>query len=189
MNRRRRARRGTAGRARSAPGAPHPLRAARRAFEFGQTVVVTYTDPNPGSDDTDGVIQDEAGNDAASFTTGENGVPAFLNEVPRPNAPATGLPVVTGTARVGETVTASTAGIRDANGLTNVSYVYQWIRDDSGTETDISGATSSTYELVAADAGKRVKVKVSFVDDDGYDEELTSAAFPRSGTISTSTPS
>ena len=153
------------------------------ALEFGQTIVVTYTDPNPGSDDTDGVIQDEAGNDAASFTTGENGVPAVLNETPRPNAPATGLPVVTGTARVGETLTASTAGIRDANGLTNVSYEYQWIRDDSGTETDISGATSSTYELVAADVGKQVKVKVSFVDDDDYDEELTSAVFPRSGTV------
>ena len=104
------------------------------------------------------------------------------------NAAPTGLPVVTGTARVGETVTASTAGIRDANGLTGVSYEYQWIRDDSGTETDISGATSSTYELAAADAGKQVKVKVSFTDDDGNDEELTSAAFPRSGTVAAALP-
>ena len=79
-------------------------------------------------------------------------------------------------------MTASTAGIRDANGLTNVSYVYQWIRVDGGSEADISGATSSTYELAAADAGKQVKVKVSFTDDDGNGEELTSAAFPRSGT-------
>ncbi len=109
--------------------------------------------------------------------------------MPRPpNAPATGLPVVIGSARVGETVTASTAGIRDANGLTNVSYEYQWIRDDSGTETDITGATSSTYELVADDAGKQVKVKVSFTDDLGYDEELTSAAFPRSGTVAAVLP-
>ena len=45
----------------------------------GQTVVVTYTDPNPGSDDATGVIQDLAGHDAASFTTGEDGVPAVVN--------------------------------------------------------------------------------------------------------------
>ena len=45
----------------------------------GQSVVVTYTDPNPGSDDATGVIQDTGGNDAASFTTGEDGVPAVVN--------------------------------------------------------------------------------------------------------------
>ena len=43
----------------------------------GQAVVVTYTDPNPGTDDTGGVIQDVAGNDAASFTTGEGGAPGW----------------------------------------------------------------------------------------------------------------
>ena len=43
----------------------------------GQTVVVTYTDPTAG-DDTN-AIQDTAGNDAASFTTGVSGVPAVVN--------------------------------------------------------------------------------------------------------------
>ena len=37
-------------------------------------------------------------------------------------------------------------------------------------------ATSSTYILVAADAGKVIKVRVSFTDDDGNTETLTSAA-------------
>ena len=54
---------------------------------------------------------------------------------------------------------------------------------DSGTETNITGATSSTYALGAATAGKQVKVKVSFTDDAGYSEELTSDAYPSSGTI------
>ena len=120
-----------------------------------------------------------------SWSDGESVV---LHLTDRENAAPTGLPVILGSARVGETLTASTAGIRDENGLTNVSYVYQWIRDDSGTETEISGATSSTYELAAADAGKQVKVKVSFTDDDGNDEELTSAAFPRSGTVAAALP-
>ena len=55
------------------------LRYISPTIKRGQSVVVTYTDPNPGSDDATGVIQDRAGHDAASFTTGENGVPAFVN--------------------------------------------------------------------------------------------------------------
>ena len=95
---------------------------------------------------------------------------------PPANTPATGAPTITGTARVGETLTAATTGIMDADGLTSPTYAYQWIRVDSGTDADISGATSSTYTLVAADEGTTIKVKVSFTDDDGDAETRTSAA-------------
>ena len=58
----------------------------------GQDVVVTYTDPTTGDDAK--AIQDFAGNEAASFTTGMSGVPAVTNNSTRaavaPNAP-TGL--------------------------------------------------------------------------------------------------
>ena len=91
------------------------------------------------------------------------------------NTAATGAPTITGTAQVGETLTASTTGIADANGLTSPTYTYQWIRAN-GTETDIASANSSTYILVAADLGKTIKVKVSFEDDDSNAETLTSAA-------------
>ena len=65
----------------------------------------------------------------------------------------------------------------DANGLTSVSYTYQWIRvATDNTETNISGATASTYTLVAADLGTTVKVTVSFTDDASNAETLTSAA-------------
>ena len=90
------------------------------------------------------------------------------------NTPATGAPTITGTARVDETLTAVITGIRDADGLTSVSYMYQWIRVD-GTDADIAGATSSTYTLIAADEGKTIKVLVTFEDDDGNPEMLTSA--------------
>ena len=89
-----------------------------------------------------------------------------------PNSPATGAPTITGTAQVGETLTADTSGIADGDGLDNVSFAYQWVADD----TDIAGATGSSYTLVAADAGKAIKVRVSFTDDEGNDETLTSAA-------------
>ena len=92
------------------------------------------------------------------------------------NSPATGAPAITGTAQVGQTLTAVTTGIMDADGLTNVSYTYQWIRVDGGAETNISGATPSSYTLVGADQGKTIKVKVSFSDDASNVETLTSAA-------------
>ena len=82
------------------------------------------------------------------------------------NSPATGLPTISGTAQVGETLTANTSGIADADGLGNVQYEYQWLADDA----DISGATNATYTLVAADEGKAIKVQVSFTDDAGNDE-------------------
>ena len=94
----------------------------------------------------------------------------------KPNIAATGLPTISGTAQVDETLTADTSGISDADGLTNVSYSYQWIRNDGGSDTDIGGQTASTYTLVTADEGKTIKMKVSFTDDADNEETLTSAA-------------
>ena len=94
----------------------------------------------------------------------------------------TGAPTITGTAQVGETLTAVTTGIADADGLTSPTYTYQWIRVN-GTDADISGANSSTYPLVTADLGKTIKVRVTFDDDDGNTEMLTSASYPSSGTV------
>ena len=92
------------------------------------------------------------------------------------NTPATGAPTITGTPRVGQTLTAVTTAIMDDDGLTGVSYTYQWIRVDGGTETNIAGAMASTYTLVADDQGKTIKVKVSFTDDASNAETLTSVA-------------
>ena len=93
-----------------------------------------------------------------------------------PNTLATGAPTITGTAQVGQTLTAVTTGITDSDGLTSPTYTYQWIRVDGTDEEDISGENSSTYTLVDADLGKTIKVKVSFTDDASNAETLTSAA-------------
>jgi len=99
----------------------------------------------------------------------------YLTSTPS-NVSPSGLPTITGTVQEDETLSADTSGISDSNGLTNVQYSYQWIRSASSTDTNISGATSSTYVLTSDDTGKSVKVKVSFTDDAGYSETLTSAA-------------
>ena len=88
------------------------------------------------------------------------------------NRPATGAPTIGGTPQVGEELTASTSGISDADGLDDARFAYQWLRND----TDIQGATAPTYTAVDADAGNRLKVRVSFTDDAGNAENLTSAA-------------
>ena len=92
------------------------------------------------------------------------------------NSPATGAPTISGDALVGETLTADTSGIADSDGLTNVSYSYQWISNDGNSDSNINGATGASYTLVSADVGKTIKVNVSFTDDAGNAETLTSAA-------------
>ena len=89
-----------------------------------------------------------------------------------PNTPATGAPTISGTARVSETLTASTTDISDADGMSRATFSYQWLAGDA----EINGATASTYTLAAADAGKAIRVRVSFTDDGENGEELTSAA-------------
>ena len=109
---------------------------------------------------------DNAGNDETLTSDATNEVAA------KPNNPATGAPTVSGTAQVGETLTADTSGIADEDGLDNVSFSYQWLADDA----EITGATGSAYTLVEADTGKAISVRVSFTDDADNEETLTSVA-------------
>ena len=111
---------------------------------------------------------DDAGNDE-TLTSAATDVVAAATQ---PNNPATGAPTISGTAQVGETLTADTSGIADADGLENVTFSYQWLADAA----EIAGATGSTYTLVEADEGKTVTVRVSFTDNAGNGESLTSEA-------------
>ena len=94
----------------------------------------------------------------------------------RSNSPATGGPGISGTPLVGETLTATTSGIQDEDGLTDADFAYQWVRSELGSnsETDIAGATGSSYAVTSDDAGKAIKVRVTFTDDAGNEESLTS---------------
>ena len=115
---------------------------------------------------------DDAGN-AETLTSDATAVVAAAT---RPNNPATGAPTISGAAQVGETLTAETSGIEDDDGLSNPTFSYQWIRGDGTTDSDIQDATDSTYALLSDDSGKAIKVRVSFTDDAGNEEALTSDA-------------
>ena len=141
------------------------------AVSSGETVTVDYTAP---TGESDARVQDLVGNAATSFT----GQAVTNNTAPAapPNSQATGKPEIAGTAQVGKTLTASTSDISDADGLSNVSYTYQWIANDGTSDSNIPNATSSTYTPVAADVGRTIKVTVAFTDDAGHDESLTSTS-------------
>ena len=102
------------------------------------------------------------------------------------NNDATGEPAITGTAQVGQALTADASPIMDIDGLPS-SFTYKWFRVDSdGTsnEAEISGEIDATYTMTDDDVGKKVKVKVSFTVELSGDEERTSATYPSSGTVS-----
>ena len=86
------------------------------------------------------------------------------------NNRATGAPSISGALQQDEELTADTVGIADADGLGTLSY--QWLADG----TAISGATSSTYTLTASEVGDAISLTVTFTDNEGYSESLTSAA-------------
>ena len=142
-----------------------------------------------GDGTTTGIVLSDADTETAGFqvnlTPGENQLGIVVNKgrvnasarlyyitVRSQNSLATGAPTIGGIAQVGQTLKADTSGISDTDGLTNVAYSYQWLADDNV----IGGATNTTHTLQAAEAGKVIKVKVTFADEAGYLEYLTSEA-------------
>ena len=78
----------------------------------------------------------------------------------------TSTPTVSGTAVVGDTLTAQPGSWSGAN---PISFAYQWNRCDSGggSCSAISSATSETYTVQSADAGHTLRVAVTATNADG----------------------
>ena len=152
-----------------------------------QTVTVTAGHDADTANDSVSLTHSAASPDSNYQGITIAGVAVTVRDNDAANTPATGAPTITGTAQVGETLTAVTTGIMDADGLTSPTYTYQWIRV-AGAEADIAGANSSTYTLGAADLGKTLKVRVTFDDDASHTETLTSAATATVTTTTVTTP-
>ena len=94
----------------------------------------------------------------------------------RRNFYPTGAPTFTGTVAQGQTLTADTSGISDADGLTNPDFSYQWFLN----RAPVSGETGSTFgPLTDIHARGNISLRVSFTDDKGNRESLVSGASPR----------
>ena len=61
-----------------------------------------------------------------------------------------------------------------ADGPTNVSYSYQWVRNDGTDDPGIPGAAGGTCPLRDDDEEMTIRVRVRFTDDAGDDEGLLS---------------
>ena len=98
---------------------------------------------------------------------------AVVTAVPPPVPVNTALPLVSGTATAGQTLTASTGTW--SNGPT--SYAYQWRRCNSsgGACANIGSATASTYLLQSADVGATLRVQVTASNGGGPGAPATSA--------------
>ncbi|MCH1868211.1 Ig-like domain-containing protein [Nocardioides sp. CFH 31398] len=132
--------------------------------DVGDRVTVRVTGRRPGYDDA--VVVSEV--------VVVTGAPAPVATTP---------PGTTGTAKVGETLTAA-PGTWSVDGLT---YSYQWLRDGES----ISGATRSSYRLATADAGRSVAVRVTARRTGYADGTATSPArkVARLPSTTTATPS
>jgi hypothetical protein len=86
--------------------------------------------------------------------------PARTNAAPANTTP----PLVSGTPKVGQTLTVSNGAWTGAP----TGYDYQWQRCTSSTScTDIAAATSQSYKAVVADAGRTLRAVVTASNADG----------------------
>ena len=109
-----------------------------------------------------------------SYTDGQGASETLTSastlKVTNVNAEPTGSLRITGTTAQGETLTADTSSIADADGLGALSY--QWMRDG----TKITSETNSTYTTVNADVGAKLSATVTYTDQQGTAETVTSAS-------------
>jgi len=101
----------------------------------------------------------------------ESIISATTTAVSNINDAPVGVPTISGTAAIMETLTANTAGVSDADGPASLSFSFQWLRDGGA----IPGATNSTYLLVLADVGTTISIRATYTDDGGTAENVTSA--------------
>ena len=139
---------------------------------------------------TDSSTEDSGGTSGWSISNQSdhsvNGAPfsgAFGPLMIRVNGPitnnaATGAPTITGTAQVGQELTAAAGDIADDDGLAGAVYAWAWYRKDAdgSNRVFIDGATTDSYTVVDADLGKKIEVEASFFDDLDNEETRTSEA-------------
>jgi len=136
------------------------LATASEAKGFNATGVVTI-----GGTNGDAFVYLPANGSSDTLTTSPELAPD--NSFTFVKAALTGTPTISGTVKVGETLTAGVAQLSDTTNIT-----YQWCAGGA----DITGATSATYVLTANEAGKTITVKVTATNASEYAGTVTSAA-------------
>jgi hypothetical protein len=107
---------------------------------------------------------------------------AALGAVPSNTAP----PTTSGTAKVGQTLTASDGTWSNSP----TSFAYQWLRCNGGGNNCVSVAngTQKTYTLVGADAGHTIRVRVTATNADGSSSAESAQTDPVAPAASAAAP-
>jgi len=90
---------------------------------------------------------------------------------------STAAPAISGTAKVGSVLSASTGSWAGAGN----SYAYQWQRHAGSGYVDIAGATAQHYTAQPADQGLAVRVIITAMNPDGSASDATSPTAPVAG--------
>ena len=132
-----------------------------------------------GVDDADGVVSLSVGSNVITVeVTAEDDetTQTYTVTVTRAeNALPTGVPTISGTAQVGQTLTVDTSGIADEDGLTNASFGATWTADEGYLRVLIGAGRDLSYTVSRRDIGMTLEVQVNFEDDAGEIHFLTSA--------------
>lgn len=164
---------------------------APTAVAGNKQATVSWTTPATGgsaitnyriTSNPSGITKDVSGNQTSGIITGLTngtsytftvtatnalgaGSPSPASNSVTPDAPPAGAVVVIGTTTVGQTLTTNAVtDISDADSVSTVTYQWRVADTSGGTYTDISGATSATYTVIAAHVGKYYKVKITYTD-------------------------
>ncbi|PMR78364.1 heme peroxidase, partial [Halomonas urumqiensis] len=105
------------------------------------------------------------------------------------NIAAVGAPLINDTTPTqGQTLTASQGNITDLNGTTGSTFSFQWQVGLGLTFANIAGATGATFTPTGDQVGQQLRVVITFNDDSGFLETLTSEATDIVGMLYLGTP-
>ena len=132
-----------------------------------------------GVEDADGVVSLSVGSNVITVeVTAEDDetTQTYTVTVTRAeNALPTGVPTISGTAQVGQTLTVDTSGIADEDGLTNASFGATWTANEGYLRVLIAPGRDLSYTVSRRDVGMTLEVQVNFEDDAGERHFVTSA--------------
>lgn len=130
---------------------PDGIGAGVGTVRYNRGLVMGPTLPNGRNEDFDLEV----------YTLGFQQEEIVVNPLAGGVAPSnTVAPAITGTATVGQTLTASTGTF---TGDATITYTYQWF----AAGVAINGATASTYVIVVGDTGKKIAVRVTGTNASG----------------------
>jgi Ca2+-binding RTX toxin-like protein len=126
------------------------------------TYVLTQADVN--AQISTRVSYTDSGDASESVISDATGAVENVNDAP------TGTVTISGGATEGHSLTSAVDTLADADGLGALNY--SWLRDG----TAITGAAGDSYVLTADDIGHTIRVEVTYTDDFGANETVTSTS-------------